>query len=380
MRQRRCRQSARAPRSSSDGESAALLRRASVVGGPEMDSVSSIAGILRRRQVALHGARKKSCESSRSSEIQCAARAPLAFALDTVVVGAGVSGLRAAALLGAAGQRVCVLDAADSVGGRVRTDVTLMASSSTADSPSSYPRTRNRKRRSITTRWRSGNFWPGAMVQRAADRCLIADPTRAPLSTLLPTLRFPIGTVAEKVRLSLAVLRLKLTSLEAIFARDEIDTLSHLRDRIGLGNSELIARFFTPFLRGIYLAPLERQSSVLFDFVLRMFADGDVALPERGIGAVAEQLAATARDAGCDIQLESAVAALRLDVGDGVHEVVLADGSALRCANVILATPPGEAATLAALGVEVPGTGGALPQPRAGERRVARLHHDIFRP
>ena len=34
------------PRSSSDGESAEFLRRASVVGGPEMDSVSSIAGIL----------------------------------------------------------------------------------------------------------------------------------------------------------------------------------------------------------------------------------------------------------------------------------------------------------------------------------------------
>ena len=279
---------------------------------------------------------------------------PLAFALDTVVVGAGVSGLRAAALLGAAGKRVCVLDAADGVGGRVRTDVVdgFQLDRGFAVFLSAYPESQAAlDYDALALR----NFWPGAMVQRTADRCLIADPTRAPLSTLLPTLRFPIGTVAEKVRLSLAVLRLKLTSLEAIFARDEIDTLSHLRDRIGLGNSELIARFFTPFLRGIYLAPLERQSSILFDFVLRMFADGDVALPERGIGAVAEQLAATARDAGCDIQLESAVAALRLDVGDGAHEVVLADGSALRCSNVVLATPPGEAARLLRSASEVPG-------------------------
>ena len=279
---------------------------------------------------------------------------PLAFALDTVVVGAGVSGLRAAALLGAAGKRVCVLDAADGVGGRVRTDVVdgFQLDRGFAVFLSAYPESQAAlDYDALALR----NFWPGAMVQRTADRCLIADPTRAPLSTLLPTLRFPIGTVAEKVRLSLAVLRLKLTSLEAIFARDEIDTLSHLRDRIGLGNSELIARFFTPFLRGIYLAPLERQSSILFDFVLRMFADGDVALPERGIGAVAEQLAATARDAGCDIQLESAVAALRLDVGDGVHEVVLADGAALRCASVVLATPPGEAARLLRSASEVPG-------------------------
>ena len=40
------------PRSSSDGESAEFLRRASVVGGPEIDSVSSIAGILRRHASA----------------------------------------------------------------------------------------------------------------------------------------------------------------------------------------------------------------------------------------------------------------------------------------------------------------------------------------
>ena len=285
---------------------------------------------------------------------------PLALALavapplDTVVVGAGVSGLRAAALLGAAGKRVCVLDAADGVGGRVRTDVVdgFQLDRGFAVFLSAYPESQAALDYDALA---LQNFWPGAMVQRTTDRCLIADPTRAPLSTLLPTLRFPIGTVAEKVRLSLAVLRLKLTSLEAIFAREEIDTLSHLRDRIGLGDSDLIARFFTPFLRGIYLAPLEKQSSVLFDFVLRMFADGDVALPERGIGAVAEQLADTARDAGCDIQLESAVAALRLDVGEGVHEVVLADGSALRCASVILATPPGEAARLLRSASEVPG-------------------------
>ena len=55
------------PRSSSDGESAEFLRSASVVGAPEMDSVSSIAGIFRRRprrSCAAFTARKKTGNSA----------------------------------------------------------------------------------------------------------------------------------------------------------------------------------------------------------------------------------------------------------------------------------------------------------------------------
>ncbi|MEN9742085.1 MAG: hypothetical protein RIR66_1041, partial [Actinomycetota bacterium] len=42
--------------------------------------------------------------------------------VDVVVVGAGLSGLAAARRIAVAGQSVCVIEASDEIGGRVRTD------------------------------------------------------------------------------------------------------------------------------------------------------------------------------------------------------------------------------------------------------------------
>ena len=44
--------------------------------------------------------------------------------------------------------------------------------------------------------------------------------------------------------------------------------------------------FWRPFFGGIFLAPLEEQSSVLLQFVLRMFASGSACLPERPFTSV----------------------------------------------------------------------------------------------
>ena len=41
---------------------------------------------------------------------------------DVVIIGAGVAGLAAARRLSIAGREVCVIDASDEIGGRIRTD------------------------------------------------------------------------------------------------------------------------------------------------------------------------------------------------------------------------------------------------------------------
>ena len=288
---------------------------------------------------------------------QGATLAPLALALsvapplDTVVVGAGSLRGRAAALLGAGGvARLRAALAAAMASAAACGPTSSMASSlhrGFAVFLSAYPESQAALDYDALAQ---EIFEEGAMVQRTADRCLIADPTRAPLSNLA-ALRFPIGTVAEKVRLSLAVLRLKLTSLEAIFARDEIDTLSHLRDRIGARRfgahrallHALLARDLPRAARATVVGPLRLRPA----HVCRRRRRASRTRHRRRRRAARRHGA----HAGCDIQLESAVGALRLDVGDGAHEVVLARrlGSPLRKRHSRDAA--GRGGALAALGV-----------------------------
>lgn len=44
--------------------------------------------------------------------------------------------------------------------------------------------------------------------------------------------------------------------------------------------------------QGIFLSPLEEQSSLLFNFVFKMFSVGAASLPEGGMGEVPKQIAA----------------------------------------------------------------------------------------
>lgn len=56
-------------------------------------------------------------------------------------------------------------------------------------------------------------------------------------------------------------------------------------------STEIIDRFFRPFLGGIFFDNQLRTSSRLTTFVMRMLATGSNCLPAGGIGAIADQMA-----------------------------------------------------------------------------------------
>ena len=103
-------------------------------------------------------------------------------------------------------------------------------------------------------------------------------------------------------------------------------------------SEKIIQKFFAPFFRGISLDPEIEVSSRVFQYIFRIFAEGDVALPAQGMGAIPHQLAENMPDGS--IRTDARVAA--------IHQgrVELTSGETIKGQVVIVATEGPETARL----------------------------------
>ncbi|MDX2084484.1 MAG: NAD(P)/FAD-dependent oxidoreductase [Candidatus Melainabacteria bacterium] len=206
---------------------------------------------------------------------------------DVVIVGAGAAGLCCAQALVDKNLRVCVLEASDRPGGRLKTD---MVDGFRLDHGfqvllTAYPAAQQ------TLRYESlklGRFQPGAKVWWNGRFHTVSDPLRRPAEAF-STLQAPIGSLMDKLRI--AQLRYESTQgdLSELFERPSKPTLAWLQ-QYGFSDA-MIQRFFYPFLGGIFLDPTLQTSSRMLQFVWRMFTEGMAALPAEGIESIARQWA-----------------------------------------------------------------------------------------
>jgi phytoene dehydrogenase-like protein len=242
-----------------------------------------------------------------------------------IIIGAGLAGLCCGIVLQRAGVPFVILEAADAVGGRIRTDRQdgFLLDRGFQIFLSAYPEARSLLNyESLDLR----PFYPGAVVRSAGRFHRVADPAREPLAAV-QTLCAPVGTFADKLRV--ADLRHKLLSTartaDLLAARS---TIVALKER---GFSEaMISKFFRPFLGGIFLDQNLETSAGMFEFVFEMLARGDNTLPAQGMQAIPEQLAKLLPAE--TIRLSSSVVSI-----DG-NKVTLANGEQLRGFAVVLAT------------------------------------------
>lgn len=251
-----------------------------------------------------------------------------------VIIGAGVAGLCCARHLQQLQIPFVILEAGDGVGGRVRTDRLegFLLDRGFQVLQTAYPEA---QRQLDYRALRLHAFYPGALVYFQGKFHRVADPRRQPRH-LLATALSPIGTLADKLRVARLRYRVCKPTLEQLCQEPETSTLAYLQAQ-GFSAS-MIERFFRPFYAGVFFEKALASTSRMFAFVFRMLAQGQAALPEEGIGAIAAQLAAPLPPSA--IRLNTRVVALE----DG--QVRCTDGTIQRAAGVVIATGGRQAANL----------------------------------
>lgn len=224
---------------------------------------------------------------------------------DVIVVGAGLTGLRAATRLAEAGRDVVVLEANDAVGGRERTDIVdgfRLDLGFHVLNPA-YPAVR----RWVDIDALSLRRFPVAVGVRLEDR----------LARLSHPLRHP-GSVAETLRSGLvrpadvtALARwVGPTLISAQAAKRGGVALDEGWDRAGL-RGPLRDAVLEPFLSGVIADDRQETSDAFVRLLVRSFALGRPGVPAAGIGALPAHLADSARRAGAGIRLSHRVVSTR---------------------------------------------------------------------
>lgn len=254
---------------------------------------------------------------------------------DVVIIGAGIAGLCAALQLQNEGLNIKIYDAADAVGGRVRTDQQdgFLLDRGFQVLLTAYPQANE-----LLDYDQLGlkHFAPGVMIYYNDNKFhRLIDPFRNPIG-IISTLLSPLTNWADRIKIVALRNRHKRLSVAQIFEQPEQSSLNFLRE--WQFSETMINAFFKPFLGGIFLDTDLQTSSRMLEFVMKMFTDGYAALPAEGIEAIPRQIAAQlSKDT---VQLNTRVAKVEK------NKVTLENGEIINTRSILIATDAPQAQLL----------------------------------
>lgn len=246
---------------------------------------------------------------------------------DVIIVGAGLAGLSCARTVHESGKSFVLLEAEEQPGGRVRTDKEqgFLLDRGFQVLQTAYPEAQDildYKRLDLRP------FPAGVMVRANGRFHILADPRRHPRQ-LLTMATSAIGSIRDRYLVLKLANAVCSVSLPGIFQEDEQPARDFL-EKWGFSH-QFIQQFFQPFFAGACLDPDIRASSRVLKYIMRMFVSGDAAIPAKGMGQIAEQMAAGLPEE--NIRYVSRVASIT----NG--SVTLQYGTTLHARMIVLATP-----------------------------------------
>lgn len=249
---------------------------------------------------------------------------------DVVVIGAGVAGLAAARRLSVAGREVCVIDASDAIGGRIRTDRIdglLLDRGFQLYNPSYSEGISVLDLKALDVK----SFSPGVIVSIDGRNYKMADPKREP-SWAIDSLLAPVGKISSKLKFARYAIGLALSKSDSSTYDQRTDAF--VRAKFG---AELTDKVLRPFLSGVFLEPELATSKRFFDIALKSFISGSPGVPREGMQAIPRQLAT---------QLPGGSIHLNVTAQAVASTMVRTDQGDIRCRSVVIATNARSAALL----------------------------------
>ena len=249
---------------------------------------------------------------------------------DVVVIGAGVAGLAAARRLSIAGREVCVIDASDAVGGRIRTDRIdglLLDRGFQLYNPSYSEGISVLDLKALDVR----SFSPGVIVSIDGRNYKMADPKREP-SWAIDSLLAPVGKISSKLKFARYAIGLAFSKTSSATYDQRTDAF--LRAKLGV---EITDKVLRPFLAGVFLEPELATSKRFFDIALKSFISGSPGVPREGMQAIPRQLVT---------QLPGGSIHLNVTAQAVASSMVRTDQGDIRCRSVVIATNARSAALL----------------------------------
>ncbi len=253
---------------------------------------------------------------------------------NVIIIGGGLAGLACANQLQKRNVDFLLLEADHSLGGRVKTDSFqgFLLDRGFQVLQTSYPELLHFiDLDQLNLKY----FYRGALVWTGRKFIKIVDPLsdwKGGLSTAFSR----VGTFRDKLKILQLRQQLQKKSLtEILSCTSDRKTIDYLKD---FGFSDRILKFFfIPFLRGVFLEEELSTSHKKFEFVFKMFSEGQAGLPEQGMRLLVDKLVQNIPSE--KIQLNSKV--IRIDKNE-----VFLEHQSLEGNHIVLAVDAEEAGRL----------------------------------